>query len=261
MDLIFSVRKVFLFTATRYQYMEIGYRIFDPGDALKFDSDFIQVSVWHKEERDVQRMKRMCERLRSERMPYIAHLLGLYLSDTRPQREVALSTLKEYAKSSGGVLILHDETLPGGARLHGPWRKNYARGLEELQRICRVSIENSNDSSSALWFWKEFADSITFDIGHFVSAGIDVLNVIDGLSEEHIEKLDYIHVHRHNGWKPIGISDHWALERDCVELRALRKLLDIKNDVGVVVEVDGEDELRRSMDLVYELRGSQPSRD
>ncbi len=234
--------------------MKIGYRFFNIGDALKFDSDFVQVSIWHKNEGDLQRMEQARELLRRKKMPYISHLLGLYLSDTRPQREIALSVLKEYARSSGGVLILHDETLPGGYRLHGPWRENYERGIEELQKLCRVSIENSNDSSGALWFWKEFADSITFDIGHFVSAGIDVLKVIDGLESEHIEKLDYIHVHKHNGWKPNGISDHWALERDCVELKALKKLLEIKGDVSVVVEVDGEDELRRSMDLVYELR-------
>ncbi len=235
--------------------MEIGYRVFKKGDISKFELDFVQVSIWHKSSTDIGRIACICDELRGIGMPYAIHILGLYLSDTRPQkREEALSILMEYAKMSDMGLILHDETLPNGERLTGPWRANYENGLNALSELCKVSLENSHDSHNALWFWGEFADSITLDIGHFVSAGMDVFEVIRNLSGEHISLLDYIHVHKHNGWKPGGITDHWALEEGCVELRSLEELLKRKEDLKVVVEVDGEEELRRSIELVAEMK-------
>lgn len=234
--------------------MEIGYRVFKKADVSKFDLDFTQVSIWHKTPTDIGRVACICDELKDLSMPFVIHVLGLYLSDTRPEREEALATLTEYAKLCGMGLILHDETLPNGGRLTGPWRANYEKGLRVLESKCNVSLENSHDSHNALWFWDEFANSITLDIGHFVSAGMDVFQVIKDLSNKHISRLDYVHVHKHNGWKPGGITDHWALEKECFELRALEELLRKKDDVKVVVEVDGDEDLRRSIEMVEELR-------
>ncbi len=234
--------------------MELGYRVFNSGDISKFDLDFVQVSVWHKKMNDLGKIARICEDLSEIDMPFVVHVLGVYLSDTRPEREKSLAILREYARLSDLGIILHDETLPNGERLHGLWRENYVRGITELQGICKVSLENSHDSPNALWFWNEFADSITIDIGHFVSAGMDASAVIRAMTEDHLSKLEYIHVHKHNGIKPGGITDHWALEEGCVELSALKEVLDLKEDVKVVVEVDGYEELRRSIDLVSKLR-------
>lgn len=234
--------------------MDIGYRVFNKGDISKFELDFVQVSVWHKKASDLGRMAGICEELRKRDTPYVIHILGLYLSDTRPQRDESLSFLREYAEMSDMGLILHDETLPNGDRLTGPWRVNYEDGLRELREICEVSLENSHDSHNALWFWTQFADSITLDIGHFAAAGMDVLGVIRGLGNELISKLDYVHVHKNNGWQPGGITDHWPLEEGCLELRALEELLRRKDEVKVVVEVNGDEELRRSIDLVSKLK-------
>ncbi|MEE9594075.1 MAG: hypothetical protein V3V92_01615 [Candidatus Hydrothermarchaeales archaeon] len=234
--------------------MEIGYRVFNKGDISRFDLDFVQVSIWHKNSQDMGRISGVCDELRKNGISYVIHILGLYLSDTRPEREEALCVLMEYSKMSDLGLILHDEILPNGDRLTGPWKANYEDGLKALREICNVSLENSHDSHNAAWFWDEFADSITLDIGHFVSAGIDVLQVIKGLNNDHISRLDFVHVHKHNGWRPGGITDHWALEEGCLELQALKELLERKNDVKVIVEVDGDEELRKSVDLVSELK-------
>jgi len=241
--------------------MEIGYRVFNKGDISKFDLDFVQVSIWHKDTTDLGRISGVCDVLREKGIPYVIHILGLYLSDTRPEREEALSVLREYAKMSDLGMILHDETLPNGDRLTGPRKTNYETGIKALGEICKVSLENSHDSHNAAWFWNEFAGSITIDIGHFVSAGIDVLEVIKGLSDEHVSKLDFVHVHKHNGWRPGGITDHWPLEEGCLELQALKELLSRKNDVRVIVEVDGEEGLQKSVELVSELRNGGSHRD
>lgn len=74
------------------------------------------------------------------------------------------------------------------------------------------------------------------------------------MGNELISKLDYVHVHKNNGWQPGGITDHWPLEEGCLELRALEELLRRKDEVKVVVEVNGDEELRRSIDLVSKLK-------
>ncbi len=234
--------------------MEIGYRVFNKGDISKFDSDFVQVSIWHKNVTDLGRIVGVCDALHERGVPYVVHVLGVQISDNRSEGEEALSVLREYAKMSDLGLIIHDEILPNGDRLTGPRRAQFEKGLRELGKICKVSLENSYDSHNAPWFWSEFADSITVDIGHFVSAGIDVLEVIKNLRDEHLSRIDFAHVHKNNGWRPGGITDHWPLEEGCVELLALAKLLKRKKDIKVVVEVDGRDEeLMKSIELVSEL--------
>jgi sugar phosphate isomerase/epimerase len=229
--------------------MRLGYRIFDEKDIIP-ELDLVQITVWHRSEKDLRRTSHMAMELKRRGIGFVIHPAGLYLSETREGvREGYLRSLKRYAEMADLALIVHDETLPDGRTLEGAWREAYREALLELEDLCRVSIENAFDSPNALSFWREFASSITFDVGHFRSAGMDVLKVVDQLGEEHIGALDFIHLHRNNGPRKWGITDHWGLISGCPEIEALERLLEIKDDLKVILEVDGR-EIYQSMEAL-----------
>lgn len=222
--------------------MKLGYRIFNIGEIVESDLPLVQISVWHKDGEDIKRVSQMAGALKNRGLDFVIHVASLYMSETRPGiRDYHLQSLKEYAKMADLALVVHDETGPDGNRLNGIWREAYEEALAELEKICRVSIENAFDSKNALWFWDQFADSITFDIGHFEAAGMDVLGVIEDLEDGHIKKLDFVHIHRNDGVHWGSITDHWPLTMGCVEIGALERLLELKEDVGVIIEVDVKD--------------------
>ena len=231
--------------------INIGFRIFDDTYIDKFDLDLVQISVWHNNEEDIQHVAELARKLKELGRRFIVHPASLELSETRPEvRKHYLDTLRKYAHMSDLGLIIHDETLAWGGRLGGEWKYSYMSALAELEQICPVSIENARDSTDAFWFWDTYARSITFDIGHFEAAGMDTFQVVYDLQEEMVEKLDYIHIHRNNGMKDIGITDHWPLVEGCAELEILKKLLEKKPEAKVILEVDGENDIKESLDVI-----------
>ena len=231
--------------------MNLGFRISDDQYLDKFDLGLVQISVWHGSEEDFERVGFLAEKLRDQKRRFVIHPSRLYLSETRPEvREYYLRHLRKYASISDLGLIVHDETLAWGGRLQGVWAEAYRSALTELEAICPVSIENAAYSPDALWFWETFANSITFDIGHFEAAGIDCLELINRLSSDLVKKIQFIHLHRNNGPKEIGITDHWPLEEGCPEIGILKTLLELKPDVMVILEIDGEEYLKRSILLL-----------
>ncbi|WKZ32789.1 MAG: hypothetical protein QY316_12915 [Thermodesulfobacteriota bacterium] len=217
----------------------------------EFDLELVQISVWHGSDEDFERVDFLARKLRDQKRRFVIHPSRLYLSETRPEVwEYYLRHLKKYAFISDLGLIVHDETLAWGGRLHGAWAEAYRSALTELEAICPVSIENASYSPDALWFWESFANSITFDIGHFEAAGIDCLELINSLSSDLIKKIQFIHLHRNNGPKEVGITDHWPLEEGCQEIAVLKALLKLRPEVGVILEVDGEDDLKNSLSFL-----------
>jgi sugar phosphate isomerase/epimerase len=231
--------------------MNLGFRILDETYMDKFELSLVQISIWHNREEDFLIAGQLAQKLRELGKRFVIHPSSLDLSETRSGiREYYLSTLKRYAQISDLGIIIHDETLAWGGRLEGCWLEAYKAALAELERISGISIENARDSSDIFWFWETFAGSITFDIGHFEAAGMDPFNVIENLTDEMIQKIDYIHLHRNNGRKDIGITDHWPLVEGCIELEVLKKLLKLKPDAKVILEVDGEDDIRKSLQVI-----------
>ncbi|MFQ5900339.1 MAG: sugar phosphate isomerase/epimerase family protein [Thermodesulfobacteriota bacterium] len=231
--------------------MNLGYRIFDDTYIDKFALNLVQISVWYNRDEDFQRVSQLAQRLRQMGKRFVIHPTSTYLSETKTYlRRHYLDTLKRYAEISDLGLIVHDETLSWQGRLKGDWKDAYMSALNELEQICNVSIENACNSSDILWFWQTFAHSITFDIGHFETAGMDCFKVIKSLTKEMIQKLDYIHLHRNNGKKESGITDHWPLVEDCAELKVLKRLLELKPEVRVILEVDREMDIRKSLQVI-----------
>ncbi|MFQ5888008.1 MAG: hypothetical protein ACE5HY_04870 [Candidatus Hydrothermarchaeales archaeon] len=230
--------------------MKLGYRILKEDDILEESFGPIQITVWHKGYKDIEKTLGLTTSLKNRGIEFVIHPAGLYMSETRPEaRDGYLSALIEYAKMTDMGLIIHDETRPDGKRLDGIWRDAYKEGLKILEEICKVSVENAFDSFNAVWFWSEFANSITFDIGHFESAGMDVFRVIEELDKKQLQKIDYIHAHRNNGPHWGSVTDHWPLTEDCREVEALLRLLELKEDIKVIVEVDSSD-LKQSFEAL-----------
>jgi sugar phosphate isomerase/epimerase len=231
--------------------MNLGFRILDDSYIDRIDLDLVQISIWHFREEEFRKAARLAQRLRELGKRFVIHPSSLDLSETRgEERKFYLNTLKRYAEICDLGLIVHDETLAWGGRLEGVWKYSYMSALAELEQICPVSIENARDSSDIFWFWRSFARSITFDIGHFVAAGVDCFRVIHDLTDEMIKKIDYVHLHRNNERKDIGITDHWPLVEGCMELEVLKKLLERKPEVNVILEVDGEADIKQSLEAI-----------
>jgi hypothetical protein len=62
-----------------------------------------------------------------------------------------------------------------------------------------------------------------------------------------------VHLHRCNGLHWSGLKDHWSLIEDCRELRALKGLLERKDDIGVILEINDMENLGESLALVEAL--------
>jgi hypothetical protein len=164
-----------------------------------------------------------------------------------------MDVMKKIAEHVDLALIIHDETTPSGSRLHDAYERAFKDALEELSSLCTVSIENAGNTHDIKWFWKIFASSITLDIGHLEAAGIDSIRFINGLEIDIINRINYVHLHRVNGLHWSGLIDHWSLLKDCKELKALKVLLERKEDVGVILEINDMENLGESMALLEEL--------
>jgi hypothetical protein len=241
--------------------MQIGYRVIRPSDVGTQDLPFVQISLWREAhwgvadgERGVVEALAMADDCRRRGIGQVFHPLEYPLANDGGAR--TMDVLKRLAASSDLGLIIHDEGRPGDLRLDAEGATAYERRLREAGRLCPISVENSFNSRDILWFWERFVlplddtVSITIDIGHLESAGVDSIAFVRDLPEKFLDRLRFVHMH-HKGAERWGVVDHWPLEPGCRELEALRVLLDRKQDLRIILELDaGREGVRESAALL-----------
>ncbi|MEW6570627.1 MAG: hypothetical protein AB1390_05575 [Nitrospirota bacterium] len=228
--------------------MIIGTRVLRPEDVGLWNEEIIQISVYSGLNNNISRVAlcaRMCKKLG---IRYVVHPVGYFVLDKE-----AYDSLLAFAKWADLALILHDEKAPDGARIAGQYEAQFKESLDELSSVAHLSFENATDTRDARWFWNKFSLSITLDIGHIESAGLDSAEYVRSLSPEEISKIDYVHIHRNNGWRD-GLTDHWPLSPGCRELMALKELIRLKPDVNVILEINETQRTGESLDLLRSLR-------
>ncbi len=228
--------------------MRIGTRLVYPEEAGRWNAEFLQISVYRKMKNNLDIMMDSARACRDAGVSYAIHPVGYSLLD-----EETFDTLALIADWTDRVLILHDERTPEGNRLTGAHKELFQRSINKLRAITNISIENSTNTADVQWFWDNFADSITIDIGHIESAGLNSIEFINSLNDEAIRKIEYAHIHRNNGMHG-GITDHWPLRRDCRELQALEELIKKKSDISVILELNEVEEIGDSLKILDELR-------
>ena len=232
--------------------IQCAYRVTQPHEISLFPADFLQVSVFRRWPNAMDTMLKTVDACRSAHIRYVIHPVEYGLSELRPERrKIMMDDLHAMALHADLALIIHDESMRSGKRLANEEADTYRQGLLELSRLCVVSIENAGVSKDIKWFWREYAGSITLDIGHLEVGGIDSIKFVRTLEPDLLEAIDFVHMHRVNGVRG-GIRDHWGLTEDCKELKALKELLARKKGLRVILEVIEADDLEKSLDL---LRG------
>lgn len=219
-----------------------------PEEVDYWDAEIMQISVYHGIDNNIDMMRRSADACREAGIRYVLHPVKYSLL-----QDDMMKDMRTMAETADLALIIHDERSPEGERLEGEYEARFRNALEELQSISHVSIENAAHTGDIRWFWNNFADSITLDIGHVEVSGFDSVKFVESLDEESVSKLQYVHMHKNNGLHG-GITDHWPLSRDCREIRALEGLLKIKSDVSVILEVNEIEEINNSLDILKSLR-------
>lgn len=228
--------------------MRVGTRILYPEEVAFWNAEILQISVYRSMNGSLDFMRKCTDACKEAGIRYVVHPVKYSLL-----LEEMFNDLREMAGLSDLALILHDERTPDGNRLKGKYITQFRNALEELKSITHVSIENAAHTGDVRWFWNSFAGSITLDIGHIESFGLDSVEFVKSLDQDLAEKIEFVHMHRNNGLHG-GITDHWPLTPDCRELRALKELLKIKPDVSVILELNEVEEIEGSLDLLRGLR-------
>ncbi len=228
--------------------MIIGTRILYPEEIDIWDAEIYQISVYRGMKDNTKIMRDTVSACSDADVPYVIHPVGYSILN-----KDMFSEITEMSKLADRALILHDETRPDGARLNGRDEEDFQTYLQELSSHAPVSIENATNTRDVQWFWDRYADSITLDIGHIETSGLDSVDFIESLGEHTIKKIQYVHIHRNNGLHG-GITDHWPLKRDCREVKALTSLICLKPEVNVILEINEVDEIDESLDILRELK-------
>jgi sugar phosphate isomerase/epimerase len=228
--------------------MEVAYRVAWPEDVGRWDGDFAQVSVYRHWEGSIENMHQCVRLLKGRGIRYVMHPVGYSLIGGEEEVEA----VKLMARFSDLALILHDERAPGGGRLKGEYEARFLGVLKELEEIAPVSFENANNTQDAPWFWERFAKRVTLDIGHVEGAGLDSVEYVKSLPDAIVDKIDYVHMHRNNGFRG-GLTDHWPLRAGCRELRALRELLERRTDFSIILEINEIEEINDSIEIIRAL--------
>jgi len=228
--------------------MIAGTRVLYPEEVGMWDAEILQISLYRGMKDNMEFMRKCADACTTAGLDYVIHPVHYSLLE-----EDTFTDLLEMAELADLALIIHDERMPDGSRLDGPSRKLFGDALEQLRVSATVSIENAVHTGDAQWFWDSFADSITLDIGHVESFGLNSKQYVQSLSREVIEKIQFVHIHRNNGLHG-GITDHWPLTPECREVSALRALLKTKPDVSVILEINEVEEIGKSLDILRSLR-------
>lgn len=226
--------------------MKIGYRVVSPKEVGLHDADLVQVSAYGVGADDIKLVRRCADACKKKGIPFVVHPVGSSLLG-RGMSE----GLVEMAKLADLALVLHDERAPGGRRLHGEYSEQFRRVADELGSYASLSFENAVDTGDAPWFWANYADSVTLDIGHVEAAGIDSVDFVRALDEECIEKVHYVHMHHNGPWRS-GLTDHCPLVEGCRELEALGELLKRKPGLCTILEINETRETEKSLRLLRE---------
>lgn len=228
--------------------MRVGTRIVYPDEAGRWDAEILQISVYRGKKNNLNIMKNCVSMCRELGIRYVTHPIEYSILDRENFSEIKLM-----AENTDLALILHDEKNPDRSRLTGNYGQIFSKLIEELISITCVSFENATDTGDVLWFWENYADSVTLDIGHIESSGINSVEFIKSLDNTVIKKIQYVHIHRNNGLHE-GITDHWPLHPNCRELKALRELLLKKSDIGVILEINDPNMIEDNLQLLKTLK-------
>ena len=228
--------------------MQIGTRVHSPQEVNQWDTDILQISVYYGIGDNVTQIRKCVEVCKERQKRYVIHPVLYSLFHRKMFRD-----LKVMADLADIAIILHDEKTSDWKRLTGEYETTFRELLNELQSVTTVSFENAADTRDVVWFWNTYADSITFDLGHVELAGMDSIQFVKSLDKAIIDKIQYVHVHRNNGWRN-GPPDHWYLTPDCREVQALKELLKRKSDVGVLLEINETEKTEESLEILRKIR-------
>ncbi len=228
--------------------MIVGTRVLYPEEVEFWDAEILQISVYRGMQDNLDFMRKCAGACREAGIRYVIHPVHYSLL-----REETAGDLREMAGLADRALILHDERSHDGRRLTAGEITQFRSALEDLTSMTSVSIENASDTGDVLWFWDTFAESVTLDIGHIESFGLDSVQFVKGLDESTLRKIEFVHMHRNNGLHG-GITDHWPLRPGCRELIALKELVRRKPDVSVILEINEIEEIKASLKLLAALR-------
>jgi len=230
--------------------MLVGTRVVFPEDLNQWDADLVQISVY-RGMRDRMGVMRQCASLcRRAGVRFVIHPVEYSFAGGR---EDMLSEAIEMARLADLALIIRDERDPGGGRLSGEGEEGFRRALDKLGAEAPVSVENAAHSGDIKWFWDRFGGSITLDLGHLESSGMDSVEFVRSLEPRHLDRLQFVHAHR-NGELRGGITDHWPLEPGCREMEALAALLGRKGDLSVILELNETGSIGENLSLLRALR-------
>jgi len=228
--------------------MNIGTRILYAEEVDYWNAELLQISVYHGMENNIKMMTNSARACREAGIRYVIHPVRYSLLQEEMLKDVLFM-----AKWADSALILHDEKTPEGKRLSGQDETRFRSALAELQTITPVSFENAVDTADIHWFWDNFAESITLDIGHVESSGLDSVDFVNALDVTVLQKIQFVHIHRNNGLRG-GITDHWPLSSSCRELKALKSLLEVKHDINVILEINEIEQIDESLNILRSLR-------
>jgi sugar phosphate isomerase/epimerase len=228
--------------------MRIGYRIIEPQEAGRWRGELVQISVYKNWGGSFDVARDCAERCREVELAHVLHPVGFSLLD-----EGDVETVLGLLDLAGEAIILHDERTAEGTRLSNDTLEKYLDAVREMTRSVHVSLENSEFTADAVWFWRTMGGGVTLDMGHMERSGIDSAGFVAMLPEDIISRVDYVHMHHNNGLHG-GITDHWPLRQGCRELMALEVLLERRKDIGVILEINERDETEESLRLLAELK-------
>ncbi|HUL00899.1 MAG TPA: hypothetical protein VLX29_08600 [Nitrospirota bacterium] len=228
--------------------MEIGYRIIRPDDVGKQPLQLAQISLWRVANWRVavgqQAVKEAMEieiACKERQIRTVYHPIEYPLTGDLASH--SMDVMQQLALTSDLGMIIHDESGADGNRLSKDDEKVFEQNVLKLSSICPISIENAINSHDITWFWERFVlkasenVSITIDIGHMESAGIDSIDYVRLMPERFVERVNYIHLH-HKAEERYGIKDHWPLVLGCREIEALKVFIKRKPNVRVILELN-----------------------
>ncbi len=242
--------------------MELGYRIIRPDDVGKFSLKLAQISLWRTANWDVAEGEEavlqaiaIAQACKMRGIRTVFHPLEYPLTNAAAPQ--TLDVMQRLATASDLGIIVHDEGTADRMRLTAVEAGTYERNVKEISRLCHLSIENSYNSGDITWFWERFVVpfppnvSITLDIGHLELAGLDSVSFVRDMPQRLIDRMQFVHMHHHDGNDTHWVKDHKPLVPGCREIEALKVLLARKSDIRVILELDAaEDGMAQSIELL-----------